>query len=426
MQRRSQGCPSVSYDRIFWPVDQLDLIPSTHRAERLFLLDVLGDGMGDAIGDLQFGRELSVDAFLAVTPEKLYPFLFVRLKPHAERLRMPGALAETLSAHYRRNLLIELRRVADLRRLDATLTDAGISYLVLKGPVLAASVYPDRAARTMTDLDLLIAQEEMPRAMEVLETIGYRVPAEFAGTEVEAGDAPPLVHDEPGGLVLELHSMLDSLPEERAALSAMLPTASRVSVGHGLMLPTLERGEFFAHVAAHVSKHHRFEGELRSLLDVALLLHADVATLDWETLDREWQRRGIAEWVALTVTLAHLLLRSPLPALYRDRPLSHEALSIAAEQLWIVQKNRLPPRVMYSVAGRFPTPVHAHVPKSNASVPSGLRGISARAARQWQRARRVLSAFRRGTLRPSIVATDVDLFLKRERLFALIEEKKNQ
>jgi hypothetical protein len=280
----------------------------------------------------------------------------------------------------------------------------------------------------MMDLDLLIAEEEMTRAMEVLETIGYRVPAEFAGTEVEAGDAPPLVHDEPGGLVLELHSMLDSLPEERAALAVMLPAACRASVGHGLMLPTLERGEFFAHVAAHVSKHHRFEGELRSLLDVALLLHAEGATLDWETLDREWQRRGIGEWIALTVALAHLLLRSPMPALYRARwlsneALSNEALSIAAEQLWIVQKNRLPPRVMYSVAGRFPTPVHAHVPKSNAPMPSGLRGVTARAARQWQRVRRVLSAVRRGTMRPSVVATDVDLFLKRERLFALIEQR---
>ena len=401
-------------------MNRLDLIPSTHRAERLFLLDVLGD----AIGDAQFGRELDADAFLAVTPEKLYPFLHVRLKPHAERVRMPAVLVETLSAHYRKNLLLELRRVADLRRLDATLTAAGIPYLVLKGPVLAASVYPDRAARTMTDLDLLIAEEEMGRAMEVLETIGYRVPAEFAGTELEAGDAPPLVHDERGGLVLELHSMLDSLPEERAALAAMLPAARPASVGHGLLLPTLERDEFFAHVVTHLSKHHRFEGELRSLLDVSLLLHAEAGTLDWETLDGEWQRRGIAEWIVLTVTLAHLLLRSPMPALYRDRLLSNEALSIAAEQLWIVQKYRLPPRVMYSVAGRFPTPVHAHVPKSNTPMPSGLRGVTARVARQWQRARRVFSAVRRGTMRPSVVATDVDLFLKRERLFALIEERK--
>lgn len=404
-----------------YPVmDRLELIPSTHRAQRVFLLDVLGD----AIGDVQFGREFNADAFLAVTPEKLYPYVYVRLKAHAERLRVPAELLETLAAHYRKNLLIELRRVADLRRLDATLTAARIRFLVLKGPVLAASVYPDRAARTMIDLDLLIAGEEMARTMEVLETIGYRVLGQFVGGHIPAGEAPPLVNDEPGGLVLELHSMLDSLPEERAALAMMLPTARHVSVGHGLTLPTLERGEFFAHVVTHVSRHHRFEGELRSLLDVSLLLHADAATLDWEALDREWRRRGIAEWIALTLTLAHLLLRSPMPALYRQRPPSDEALSIAAEQLWITHKNRLPLRVMYTVAGRFPAPVHA-LAREKVPVPSGLRGAQARVSRQWQRARRVLSAIRRGAMRPRAIAAAVDLFLKRERLFAIVEKRES-
>jgi hypothetical protein len=396
-------------------MERLELIPSLHRAERLFLLDLLAD----AAGAPAFGRELDPDAFLAVTPEKLYPFVYLRLKALAG---VPSELLQLLEGHYRRNLLVELRRVADLRRLDATLTAAGIPFLVLKGPVLAASVYPDRAARTMTDLDLLIADEEMARAMDVLATIGYRVPGQFAGTEMAAGDAPPLVHDQPGGLVLELHSMLDSLPEERAALAAVLPSARRVPLGHGLELPALERGEFFAHVVTHVSKHHRFEGELRSLLDVALLLHADADALDWETLDRIWQARGIGDWIALTVTLAHLLLRSPFPEWYRQRPPSDEALSIAAEQLWIMQKERLPTRVTYAVAGRFPTPVHERAGEM-VPVPSGIRGAQARAQREWQRARRVLSAIRRGTLRPGIVAADVDLFLKRERLFAIVEKK---
>lgn len=378
-------------------MDRLDLVPSEHRAERLFLLDVLAGEISDA--------QFDANALLAITPEKLYPLLYLRLK------------LDALAPYYRKSLLVELRRVADLRRIDATLTAAQIPFLVLKGPVLAASVYPDRAARTMTDLDLLIADEDMQRAMDVLATIGYRVPAQFAGATLEAGDAPPLIDDAPGGLALELHSMLDSLPDERAALAAMLPTARKVDVGHGLELPTLERGEFFAHVVAHVSKHHRFEGELRSLLDVALLLRADVDVLDWETLDREWQRRGISGWIALTITLAHLLLRAPMPALYRDRTQSDEALAIAAEQLWLVEKVSLPPRVLFAAAGKSPSPVHAGVEGKSLPLPS----VRARATREWHRVRRMLNAIRRGKMRPKAVAADVDLFLKRERLFALVE-----
>lgn len=393
---------------------RLDLVPRADRAERLFLLDVLAD----AIGDMEFGRDLDAERFLAVTPEKLYPLIHVRLQPHAQRLRAPQSLLDTLAAAHRNNLFRELRRGAELRRIDAALTAANINYLLLKGPVLAATVYPDRASRTMTDLDFLIAEAELPRAVEVLERAGYHVPPQFAGSEMAAGDAPPMIFKEPGGPSIELHTMLDSLPEERNALAVVLPTARRVDVGHGLTPRALERGEFFAHVVAHVSKHHRFEGELRSLLDVALLLRAEEHALDWKTLDAEWTRRGLSEWIVLTVALAHVLLHAPLPAVYRDRKPSPEALVIAAEQLWITEKGRVPTGITYRIAQRQPAPVHARVASSIA--PQSTR---AAAARQLGRLKNVLSAFRRGAMRPSVIASDLDLFLKRERLFAIVEKR---
>ena len=395
---------------------RLSLIPDSDRAERLFLLDVLADAIGDRVE-----RDFDAERFLAITPEKLYPLVYVRLQPHAQRLGLPASLLEPLAAAHRKNLFAELRRGAELRRIDGALKGAGIDYLLLKGPVLASTVYPQRAARTMTDLDFLIAEEELPRAMAVLADAGYRVPPRFAGSELAAGDAPPLIHDEPGGPSIELHTMLDSLPEERNALAAMLPSARMVDVGHGLMLPALERGEFFAHVVAHVSKHHRFEGELRSLLDVALLLRAEEHALDWSALDAEWTRRGLTDWFVLTVALANILLDAPIPSIYRDRTPSTEALAIAAEQLWIVEKSRVPTSITYSVARRAPTPVHAQVAAETVPVPGGMRGARARAERQFERARSVLSAIRRGAMRPSVIASDVDLFLKRERLFALVE-----
>ena len=389
-------------------MDRDDLIPASLRRERLFLLDLLA------------GREapfeVDGDAFLAVVPKKLNPFLFARLR----NTELPAALRETLSAAYRRNALQELRRGAELRRIDAALTANGIRYLLLKGPVLAASVYPDRAARTMTDLDFLIAEEEMARAMDVLEQAGYRVPPQFAGTEMAAGDAPPLIHDDPGGPSIELHTMLDSLPDERAALAAMWPAARRVDVGHGLQLPTLERGEFFAHVVTHVSKHHRFEGELRSLLDVALLLRHE--ELDWDALLAEWDRRGIAEWIVLTATLAHILLDAPLPQALANRQAPAEALSIAAEQLWIPAKSTVPPRVTFTIGGGAPKPMHTHVPGTTVPMPGGAQGTRMRFARGLERLRRALSA----TMRPRAVASEVEMHRKRERLYAIVEGSKGR
>jgi hypothetical protein len=390
-------------------MDRLDLVPAAQRAERLFLLDLLAGRERDFDGD--------AEAFLAVAPSKLHPFLHVRLRDRA----LPPALRETLSAAHRRNAMKELRRAAELRRIDAALGAAGIPSLVLKGPVLAATVYPDRASRTMTDLDFLLHERDLSRATAVLGEVGYRMPPQFAGAELAAGDAPPLIHDQPGGPSIELHTMLDSLPDDREALAAMLPTARRVAVGHGLELRTLDRGEFFAHVVLHVSKHHRFEGELRSLLDVALLLHAE-RDLDWSALGAAWERRGILEWIVLTVALAHLLLDAPVPAALAAHPASEEALALAAEQLWIVEKGTVPPRLTFVAAGTEFSPVHAGVPAHHAPVPAGMAGARARVARGLELLRRVTTSGVRGGLAPRVFSREVELFRRRERLFAMVEK----
>jgi hypothetical protein len=342
------------------------------------------------------------------------------------QLRLPHSSAPAvLAAHYRRNLLLELRRAADLKRIDAALAKANIPFFILKGPVLAATVYPEPAARTMIDLDLLLAEEQLDVAMSALQDVGYRVPQQFAGTSTYAGDAPPLVHDDAGGAVLELHTMLDSLPERRDAFAAMLPSARIVNLGHGVALRALGADEFFAHVVLHVSKHHRFEDELRSLLDVALLVRAEEHAFDWNALDAEWQRRGIADWIALTVTLAHVLFESPLPDVYRQRPPSDEVLALAAEQLWAA-KYRVPVRVTYTLAGSAPAPIHATVDGSTVPTPRGVAGIRARAGREWQRVRRMASAMRNGAFKPSVVAADVELHRKRERMFELVERRSSE
>ena len=382
------------------------MVPEPHRAERLFLLDVLAGKTPPF--------QVDADAFLAIAPKKLHPFLFARLR----ETQLPDSVRETLSAAYRRNVLKELRRAVELRRIDAALSSAGIRFIVLKGPVLAATVYPDRASRTMIDLDFLIDEDEMAHAMRVLETAGYRVPPQFAGRELAAGDAPPMIHDQPGGPSIELHAMLDSLPDEHAALAAMWPRARRIDLGHGITLPALDNGEFFAHVATHMSKHHRFDGELRSLLDVSLLLRTE--ELEWDVLLAEWERRGITRWIVLTTALAHILLDAPLPDSLANRSTSEEALALAAEQLWIPSKSAVPPSVTFAIGGGAPQPMHVRAAATTVPMPGGVLGARLRAARGLDRMRRMLSA----TLHPREVASEVELHRKRERLYALLEDSR--
>lgn len=394
-------------------MDRSALIPDSHRAERSFLLHLLS---GESV-DVDAANAIDPQAFLAITPRTLYPWVHWRLKQADDRV---AALRALFAESYRENALRHLRRMADLRRIDGALQSEGVPYLLLKGPVLAATVYADPATRTMTDLDLLVHDADFARAMSALAEIGYVVPDEFRGVTMQAGDAPPLFNGQPGSPVLELHAMLDSAPDDPLTVEQVWPEARMVDVGHGLRVPTLAPPEFFAHVVTHVSRHHRFEGELRSLLDVALLLRSDM-NLDWTSLKAEWTRRRIVMWVELTLSLANILLGAPLPKEFAEAAPVPEALMLAAEQLWVDKDKRVSGKITQLFTRSMPAPVHAHAAGATVPMPSGRAGMQLRARRQWQMVRRNFSQLLDGTLRPRTVARDVTLFRNRERLFTLLE-----
>jgi hypothetical protein len=401
-------------------VQRSDLIPAPHRPERTFLLDLLGP---DAV-DVDAASSIDAAAFFEITPKTLHPYIHWRLQQAGDRA--PARLRSLFAEAYRENAFRHLRRVADLSRIDAALRSANIPYLLLKGPVLAASVYPDPATRTMLDVDLLMREAEVPRAMSALAEIGYTVPLQFAGLTIQAGDAPPLFNGQPGSPVVELHAMLDSAPDDPRAVEAVWSTARVVDLGHGLNVQTLGRAEFFAHVVTHVSRHHRFEGELRSLLDVALLLRSSETDLDWSSLNREWNQRGIDGWIELTIVLANVMLGVPIPKELADRAPAAEALALAAEQLWVDKDQRISGKITYLFAGTEPAPVHANVAPQPVPMPTGLAGMRLRAVRQWQRVHRIFTTLRDGTLRPRNIGRNVHLFRNRERLFTLVESGANR
>ncbi|MBI3782825.1 MAG: nucleotidyltransferase family protein [Deltaproteobacteria bacterium] len=62
-----------------------------------------------------------------------------------------------------------------LEQVDRRLRQAGIEYVLMKGPVLTAQVYDRSAQRNFFDLDLLVREAEVDAAQSVLEQLGYRL-----------------------------------------------------------------------------------------------------------------------------------------------------------------------------------------------------------------------------------------------------------
>jgi hypothetical protein len=95
-----------------------------------------------------------------------------------------AAVTQAIEAGRRQATLLQLvgQRATDM------LADAGIRCASLKGPQLGEAIYGDVGRRLSSDIDLLVAPEELGRAVEVVRVLGYEVPTDY----VEPSGLPQL------------------------------------------------------------------------------------------------------------------------------------------------------------------------------------------------------------------------------------------
>lgn len=237
----------------------------------------------------------------------------------AERRTGPGAPLLAAEAAHAANAA----RVADLvdqaRRVLAVLAAEGLRVAPLKGAdALLTGRYPDPAARTMTDVDLLVDAADARRAAAVLADLGYR----------EAADAPPNDHQLPAVLApgragsIELHTSLAA-----ARWAGVLPPAGVLDAaavapdGTGLRLGrTHSLTHLVLHAQLHDEAHLLGRLALRSLHETALALDR-AEDVDWDEVARPFADAGRLGALRAHLQQVELLLgvASPLALTPRSR-----------------------------------------------------------------------------------------------------------
>jgi Uncharacterised nucleotidyltransferase len=86
-----------------------------------------------------------------------------------------AAVEQAIQAGRRQGAFLQLVSL----RVMAMLADAGIRSTALKGPLLGEVIYGDPGRRLASDIDLLVAPEQMQAAMEVVRQLGYAAPTDY-------------------------------------------------------------------------------------------------------------------------------------------------------------------------------------------------------------------------------------------------------
>ncbi len=126
----------------------------------------------------------------------------------AGALELPEERREQLIRRHREDMVRCLALEQTLLGLSDEFDDAGVEFIVLKGPALAHTMYPDPSWRPFNDIDLLVRTRDWREACQVLEAGGCvrRLPEPRPGFDVRFGKAA--VHVTPEGHEIDLHRTL--------------------------------------------------------------------------------------------------------------------------------------------------------------------------------------------------------------------------
>jgi hypothetical protein len=202
------------------------------------------------------------------------------------------------------NIERKLLRTAD--RLE----QAGIRPLVLKGPALAHTLYPDPSWRAFGDLDVLVRTEDWRESCDVLAESGYRrgLPEPHAGFDERFGKAA--VHRNRDGIELDLHRTLVLGPFGLWLHPDELFEHAVPFILGGRTLLRLDDVDRLIHACLHASL-GTLPDQLWTVRDVAQT--AIDSDLDWTLVEDRARQWRVGAVVRHALGRASELLEFPLP-----------------------------------------------------------------------------------------------------------------
>lgn len=261
--------------------------------------------------------------------------------------RLAARMLELYHTETLQNLFLE----AELQHVLHAFHEANIAIILFKGPALAYTVYPQPDLRTYHDLDMLIHEDDLPRARDLLADMGYTFYEEFRSNvtndrrrgynfTLKAADSWLEV-------LIELHTAPhDSEIGMDFDVAALWANAQSITV---LGEPTLTM-----HPVDHLLYlcwHYRFHSfsRLLWLYDLVMIVRSGGARFDWDMLIERARQQKLATTVYYCLTWCRDLFGVPVP-----------------ERVWRALQ---PPRLCCLIVERFAMPD----PASALATPQGYR-----------------------------------------------------
>lgn len=170
--------------------------------------------------------------------------------------------------HDRRMLTFEMNRI------ERALEGSGISPVLLKGAAYVALELKAGQGRRVSDIDILVAEDELAAVEAALKAAGW-APEESTASDYDQDyyrrhmhELPPLRHVKRGSIIDVHHRLLPRTARIKLDSAVLLANAVPLE---GTRLATLDPADIFIHAAVHAFADGAFDTPARSLIELNLL-----------------------------------------------------------------------------------------------------------------------------------------------------------
>jgi Uncharacterised nucleotidyltransferase len=286
---------------------------------------------------------------------------------------VPDGVLRQLDAVRQRSSLRHLLLTGALSQIGNAFDASGLSWAVMKGPVVAALLYPDVGDRSYADLDLLVDRRDFPPAIRVLEGLGYqhKIHDWALAEDVFAGQVGMTNHSAHVDVHWHLHFSRQDRRPFALDPNEMIARRRHVAIS-GIMAPTLDPVDTLITLAFHAARSggHR----LVWLKDVERSMAVERPDLD--ELVRRCREYRCGPPVEVILGRAHALLDTPVPDAVH-RALSPASLRAAERLVCAIRK----PVQLHE----RPTITRVFTRSVRSSAGATLAAVPARAARGLRR-----------------------------------------
>ena len=185
----------------------------------------------------------------------------------------------------------EATQADEIDYIRKAFTENGISFMLLKGSHLKA-LYPKSEMRFMVDMDILVHEEDMERAKEIILSRGFLQ---------EMDNGKDIVLIKKPVLTIELHKML--FVEEYFMHNYFLNVWEKAEKC-GETEYKMTYNDLYVYTLAHLAEHYTTAGScFRPMMDLFLLKKHKSSDLDFTYITEQFEAIGIGEFAKNIMTL---------------------------------------------------------------------------------------------------------------------------